>query len=772
MPTAPVPQIVQGHAGLVSVDGREYPIESVTLEARAEGGVALTTLTQQFRNPHAEPLEVVYSLPLPADGAVIGYDVLVGERPIRGEVRRREEALQEYRDALYDGRLAALLEQDRDDTFSQRLGSVPPGVGVRIEVHVLQPLASVVTGGEKGPRWEYRFPTVVGVRYHGEPGRVPDRERIDPDRGEGGAIPTRIGLSLELADGVPAEIAPQSPSHSLVTTSSGNGTHVTLAESSRLDRDLVVTWKASAPRTALHVREGGGLAGDEGRYALVTLTPPTVPDAVLPRDLTLLLDASGSMQGAALAASQRIATALLRSLGPQDRFEVLVFSNAVHRLTRGLEPAKEKTVSAVTKAIQGLRADGGTEMRKAIVEALTPLRDDAQRQVVLLTDGQIGFEGEVVSEILQRSPVGCRLHVVGVGPAPNRSLTRAASRAAGGVEVLAASEAQAEEAAARLVHATHRPVLTDLVVGGTAVAGVAPARPRDVLAGSPTWIAVSLTAAGGTLLVRGRLAGSSEPWTQAVTIPASASRETPFPLGALFGREAVADLEIRLAAEPDTGILGEIEQLGLRHRIATRRTSLIAVAEEASVDPLAPRRVEVLPVEVPEGLSAEGLGLRSAAFQTFGLTERRRIALGIPPADAPLVVGSPILKRVEFEGQFEDEAADALAAQSSAPGAAWVLRAEDDALVIEFVCGGDGFLLPMEGVTVEVHGEVHGVEIVAERSSPRGPHRLGTVVRLALRLLTGKREWKAGEELLLRWTSGEEHIDLSIGVSAEAIARR
>jgi Ca-activated chloride channel family protein len=110
-----------------------------------------------------------------------------------------------------------------------------------------------------------------------------------------------------------------------------------------------------------------------------------------------------------------------------------------------------------------------------------------------------------------------------------------------------------------------------------------------------------------------------------VTIPASASRETPFPLGALFGREAVADLEIRLAAEPDTGIEGEIEQLGLRHRIATRRTSLIAVAEEASVDPLAPRRVEVLPVEVPQGLSAEGLGLRSGAFETFGGAEMMRI---------------------------------------------------------------------------------------------------------------------------------------------------
>ena len=526
----------------------------------------------------------------------------------------------------------------------------------------------------------------------------------------------------------------------------------------------------------LHVREGGGLAGDEGRYALVTLTPPTVPDAVLPRDLTLLLDASGSMQGAPLAASQRIATALLRSLGPQDRFEVLVFSNTVHRLTRGLEPAKEKAVFAAVTAIQGLRAAGGTEMRKAIVEALTPLRDDAQRQVVLLTDGQIGFEGEVVREILQRSPVGCRLHVVGVGPAPNRSLTRAASRAAGGVEVLASSEAQAEEAAARLVHATHRPVLTDLVVGGTAVAGVAPARPRDVLAGSPTWMVVSLTPGGGTLLVRGRLAGTSEPWSHAVTIPATASRETPFPLGALFGREAVADLEIRLAAEPGSRIENEIEQLGLRHRIATRQTSLIAVAEEASVDPLAPRRVEVLPVEVPEGLSAEGLGLRSGAFETFGGTEMHRIGSRMRRADARLQEGSAMSAMFEklerFLAPSRDEAADALVVRPGAPQDATVLQAQDDVLVIELVCPVDGFLLPAQGVTLVGPGEVHDVEVIAERSSPRGPHRRGRAVRLALRLRTGKREWKAGEQLVLQWTSGDGPLHVPIRVSAEAIARR
>src|SRR6059036_1376677 len=82
-------------SGLVSVDGRTYPLKSARLEARAEGGIAATTFTQTYGNPYEEPLEVLYTLPLPASGAVVGYSIRFGKRVIRGEVRRRAEAQEE-----------------------------------------------------------------------------------------------------------------------------------------------------------------------------------------------------------------------------------------------------------------------------------------------------------------------------------------------------------------------------------------------------------------------------------------------------------------------------------------------------------------------------------------------------------------------------------------------------------------------------------------------------------------------------------------------------
>src|SRR5262245_4397056 len=165
--------------GLVAVDGRTFPLKSTRISARAEGGLAATLLRQEYANPHAEPLEVVYTMPLPADGAVVSYTIHLGDRTVTGRVERREEARAQYRKALEEGRTAGLLEQERADTFTQTLGSLPPGVPVRVEIEVLHPASFLVEAKGEGPRWEYRFPTVVGVRYQGQPERVPDAEKLD-----------------------------------------------------------------------------------------------------------------------------------------------------------------------------------------------------------------------------------------------------------------------------------------------------------------------------------------------------------------------------------------------------------------------------------------------------------------------------------------------------------------------------------------------------------------------------------------------------------------
>ncbi len=605
---------------LVAADGRALPLAGSRLDVDAAGGVARVALEQRFRNPHAEPLAVTYSLPLPADGAVSGFSFRIGDRRIVGEIDRKARARERYEQAIVEGRSAALLEQDRSSLFTQEIGNIPPGAEIIAEVIVDQRLRWLDEGA-----WEWRFPTVVAPRYLGEPGRVEDAARIAQDVADG-PITARAALRCVVRDVIPQGRRPESPSHAIDVAPHEDGVEVSLRHGAgaRLDRDVVVQWPAAAQGVGASLDLGrpragrATSAGDHAAYGLLTILPPSPEIATrpLPRDLIVLLDTSGSMGGEPLSQAVRVVSALVETLREEDQLELIEFSSAARRW-RGAPVAA--TSAARREAIAWLRAlhaAGGTEMRQGILEALRGLRPGAQRQVVLVTDGQIGFESQVVAAILERLPAASRLHTVGVGSAVNRSLTGPAARAGRGVEVVIGLGEDPERAAWRIVSRTRAPVVVELEIGGSAVIDHAPARLPDLFAGAPAMIGVSLRPEGGSLRIHGRTAAGT--WEQRIDVPPVGAGEGSGAVAALYGREVVEDLETRLAAGGDRReIDASIERAGLGFQISTRLTSWVAITEEATVDPRDPLRRERMPHELPYGMSAEGLGLRPAQQAAF-----------------------------------------------------------------------------------------------------------------------------------------------------------
>ncbi len=761
-------------AGLIAVDGRTYPLKSARIEARAEGGVAATNLTQTYENPYQESLEVLYTLPLPAHGAVIGYTVRIGQKVIRGEVRRRSEAREEYRKALLEGRTAALLEQDRADTFTQKLGCLPPGETARVEIEILQPLAFLPADGRLSARWEYRFPTVAGVRYEGAPGRVPDAERLDIDRAAGDGTPVRLAATLFVADGAAGDIHPEVQGQEAKIEDHEHGVNIVLSSEMKLNRDLVIRWGATRQEVGVRLVEGKGLPCDPGRYLLITITPPAAVNHGLARDLTILIDASGSMSGKPLSRAKIVAEELVQSLDPGDRFEILAFAEQVERLAPGPMTANKRNVEKALAALARLDAGGATEMTRAITEALSPLRPDAQRQVILLSDGYIGFEGEVIAEVRRRLTPGARLHVVGLGAAPNRTLTRGAARAGRGVEILVGDDDDAKTASRRLLRATVRPVLTDLEVRGSALVALAPQEPQDVLEGQPLVLFAEIAAAGGSLEIRGRQAGENGLWSRQIEIhrkndgvPATdivsgSINETNLPLGALFGREAIEDVELQIASGQEGGagkLELKIEDLGLRHGIASRKTSLVAIAEDVTVDPRDPRRRERLAVELPAEVSAEGVGLAPALFaagpparmqmdvsygRTFMDVSPRKSFEQFELADAE---ESPFLlsERISPSEYHEYEPVPETPRRDFGLGMiqARILQIDDGLCILEFEVPEPEFLLPGDGFKIDVcfdNSTWSEARVLANESSRQGPHDAGLTVRLGL-ILDDQRHW-------------------------------
>jgi Ca-activated chloride channel family protein len=326
----------------------------------------------------------------------------------------------------------------------------------------------------------------------------------------------------------------------------------------------------------------------------------------------VLLDTSGSMSGEPLAQAKRVVSALVASLSEHDSLEMVEFSSAPRRWQTDAVKMTAQNARAAQSWLAGLRASGGTEMRAGIFEAMRTLRVDAQRQILLVTDGLIGFESEIVAAVRRELPQSCRVHALGIGHGVNRSLTGPAARAGGGVEVIVAPGEDVEPVVARLLARTCSPQLVDLEISGTAVRGHAPVRIPDLFAGCPTRIALELDPAGGSLVVRGRRAGGGH-HVQELVVPATDAGHGNAAIVRAWARERVEDLETALASGEVKGVIdAEIERIGLGFAISTRLTAWVAVSDQIDVDPTSPTRRERMPHELAAGMSIEGLGLRGA----------------------------------------------------------------------------------------------------------------------------------------------------------------
>ena len=83
------------------------------------GKVTRVEVTQTFANPYEDTIEAVYVFPLPHEAAVSDMTMRLGERVIKGVIDRRAEARRIYEEARRQGKVAALLEQERPNIFSQ-----------------------------------------------------------------------------------------------------------------------------------------------------------------------------------------------------------------------------------------------------------------------------------------------------------------------------------------------------------------------------------------------------------------------------------------------------------------------------------------------------------------------------------------------------------------------------------------------------------------------------------------------------------------------------
>ncbi|MEQ8602564.1 MAG: VIT domain-containing protein [Marivibrio sp.] len=647
-------------------EGRPTSARLISAEMTADvaGPVAEVRLRQVFRNDGPASAEAAYLFPLPPDAAIHAMRIRIGERVIDGVLKEREAARRSYQAAKREGRRAGLLEQQRPNLFTTAFANVPAGATVSVDL-AFQSRAQRVGGA-----YELSLPQVVTRRYipalqvaleapeedlwRRFAERLADAAAIDVAQNAGvGPSDMRTGahaldLLVRLKPGATlAEAA--SPTHAIdVRPTGGADAPAYLIRFAKgvedVRGDVVLRWRPEVeedPATAVFVEER-----PDGVYLLGQILPPSGEAMVgrtPPRDVTFILDRSGSMHGEAMAQAKRALAQAIDQLTPQDRFDVIRFDDRFDRLFGRLTAADPAVRDAALAVLADTKAEGGTEMAAPLAAALAE-RGGARalRQIVFLTDGAVGAEVELFA-LVARELEEARLFTIGLGPAPNDWFLRKAAEFGRGASLRIADLSEAEARMAGFYRRIARPALTDLSLMTEGDAGAViryPARTPDLYAGEPAVFAMKLDRMPDGVMLTG--ARDGRPFS--LSVP-STRFQPAAGVARAWARKRIAALMDRLPLGADEAAVREaVLETAFAHDLMSRWTSFVAVERripperDAALDGGSERVRLALAVSGP----ATALGLDRRAALGLGLLLAGLLALALLRAPRR---GAPLLRR-------------------------------------------------------------------------------------------------------------------------------
>lgn len=585
----------QGRLIFKSSDGPERylqaPILKTEVKMNITGLVARVKVQQHFTNPSNQWLNGIYTFPLPELSAVDRLSMRIGERVIKGVIQEKQQARQTYQKAKQAGKKASLVEQKRPNMFTNNVANIGPGETVIVEIEYQQTLRY-----DQG-QFSIRFPMVVAPRYI--PGnkvitgfkgdgwahntdKVPDASEITPViKADDVTNPHEVSIKIRLDSGVPLASVTSDYHTVRVNELSDHEYEIELENNKVLaNRDFVLSWQSEShqqPQGAFFSQQ----VGDEN-YALLMVLPPYEKQdrsGLLPREMVFVIDTSGSMHGESLRQAKQALAAGLERLKPHDRFNVVQFNSYGSMLFSASEAASPSNVEHAKRYVYGLVAEGGTNIDDALDMVLQGQQENSMvRQVVFVTDGSVGNEEALFDKI--KAQLGAnRLFTVGIGSAPNSRFMRGAATMGRGTFTYIGSIDLVREKMTELFLKLENPILRDVKIQDgsgkhlSAKVDYWPNPINDLYLGEPVLVSLKLPNDIDNLSLTGKLAGQD--WYLDLPVSSGGHEEG---LDVLWARNKIRSLsESARNAKERIHIEQAITELGLKHHLVTRYTSLVAV---------------------------------------------------------------------------------------------------------------------------------------------------------------------------------------------------
>lgn len=595
---------------------------------------------ETFRNRGGTVQEADYMYPLPAGAAFQELQLSINGQLVSGEIMDAGRARSTYEEIVRRQRDPALVEWMGYGLLRARIFPINPGEEKRVVL---------------------RFQVIAP--------REGDAIRVDYQRGSGRALASAGSYTHDTRESSFTLHYPKngrcnaySPTQELQSRSSsgsecvvdvgGEGAAITiLIPSPRSDR-AAISMLANAP-------------GNEDGFALITLTPPAGRTATVPRDITFVLDVSGSMSGRKMEQARAAGKQLLGTLTREDRFRMIDFSSDVRTFRDDFVDANPANIEAATRYLNDLQANGGTNIDGALDLALAPPRyregdDDeyahsASRRasgrlslVLFVTDGEptVGErDPAAIAAHAARLRGSQRVFTFGLGADVNAQLIEQLALEGHGTAQFVRPDEDVERAVGLVASRLTSPIASDLRVSvqcsgeGECVRLVhaLPEGAVDLFSGQDLVLLTRYTGNGrARLTFDGRSATGAVHWESAVDFP-DHDRDNAF-VPRLWATRRIGWLSAaRRQNGPSPELDDELRTLGERYGIPTELTSYLVQEPQ-----LADNRIHIRGMASGSAFNAPPASAPADKFESARKATVQREAKSVAAMDS-MVLGSIVI---------------------------------------------------------------------------------------------------------------------------------
>src|SRR5438034_5057071 len=570
-------------AGLLIADGGLgglLAIEEHTVRVTVNSGIAVTEVTQVFRNTGNRQVEALYSFPVPKGATVANFSMWINGKEMVGEVVEKNRARQIYNTYKQQRKDPGLLEQTDYKTFEMRVFPIAPHAQQKVQITYYQEL-------DVDNDWvTYVYPLATVAS------RKADQR-----------VSGKFAISFETKSEVPI-VEMESPSHGnefVIAKHTKNYVQASLeASGGDLGRDVVLAYRVDRPHTG-NDEITSKVAVEDG-YFYLTLT---AGDEVAPHntgmDHVFVRDSSGSMaDDGKLRTSRESIEAFIEGLAKDDRFDIVTFNVTANPLFRQLRPASEDNRRQGIAFLESQQARGGTVLGPAITTAYQYRDPDRPLNVVILSDGltEQRDRAELLSMIRSRPP-NARVFCIGVGNDVDRPLLEQLAADAGGLAAFISRDDDFARTAQAFRRKLSRPAATnvELKFDGVEVYDLEPKTLSNLYHGMPVRLYGRYRKGGAAkVTLRAELAGSELRQHTTINLPANASEIPEIDRMWAFHKMQRLLKDADRTGSRDAAI-DEVVRLGEAYSIVSEYTSFLVLENDTEFQRWKLERRNVLRIE-------------------------------------------------------------------------------------------------------------------------------------------------------------------------------